>query len=215
MKQIRKSEYFKINVITTLLCLIPFIIGGIFYGELPARVAVHFDRNNLPDGYASKQFALFGIPAILLAVQVVVCIATELDPKRQNASRGMQVLGRVIIPVLSTLVQCAVILFAMNKAFDLTMIIYVFLGFLFLVIGNLLPKCKYNYTIGIRIPTTLANEENWNKTHRLAGFIWVICSLIILACTFLKQYSYVWVMLVLMVGIPMVYSVVYAIRNKE
>ncbi|HAF86254.1 MAG TPA: hypothetical protein DCG32_07825 [Sphaerochaeta sp.] len=32
-----------------------------------------------------------------------------------------------------------------------------------------MPKCKHNYTVGIRIPWTLASEENWNRTHRFAG----------------------------------------------
>lgn len=215
MKRIRESEYFKMDVITTLLCLIPFIIGAIFYSQLPARVAVHFDMNNLPNGYASKTFAMFGIPAILLLLQLLICGVCELDPKRQNASRGMQMISRAVIPVVGIFIECVTILFALNKQFDLSMAIYLGLGFLFLIIGNLLPKCKYNYTIGIKIPTTLGNEENWNKTHRLAGFVWVIGSLILLLCAFMKQYAYVWAVLVIMIIIPVVYSVMYAIKNKE
>ena len=48
------------------------------------------------------------------------------------------------------------------------------IGVLFILIGNFLPKTKQSYTMGIKLPWTLASEENWNRTHRLAGFVWVI-----------------------------------------
>ena len=34
------------------------------------------------------------------------------------------------------------------------------LGAMLIVVGNYMPKARQNYTIGIRIPWTLANEEN-------------------------------------------------------
>lgn len=36
------------------------------------------------------------------------------------------------------------------------------------VIGNLLGKITRNFFAGIRMPWTLANEEVWYRTHRLA-----------------------------------------------
>ena len=43
-----------------------------------------------------------------------------------------------------------------------------------IVIGNYLPKCRQNYTIGIKLPWTLADEDNWNYTHRMAGKWWIL-----------------------------------------
>lgn len=47
----------------------------------------------------------------------------------------------------------------------------IFMGVVMIVIGNYLPKTHRNYIIGIRLPWTLENDENWRKTHRLAGKI--------------------------------------------
>jgi uncharacterized membrane protein len=32
---------------------------------------------------------------------------------------------------------------------------------------------KLNHFVGFRIPWALENEENWRKTHRLVGKIWL------------------------------------------
>lgn len=45
----------------------------------------------------------------------------------------------------------------------------VLLGIVLIVVGNYLPKCRQNYMIGIKLPWTLDNEENWDYTHRMAG----------------------------------------------
>lgn len=90
------------------------------------------------------------------------------------------------------------------------------LGVMFIVIGNYLPKIKQNRTLGIKISWTLNNEENWNKTHRFGGKVWVIGGLMILFSVFLPSTAMVLVMvcvIVAMVIIPTVYS--YCIFKKH
>jgi uncharacterized membrane protein len=53
-------------------------------------------------------------------------------------------------------------------------------GLLFIFIGNLSPKFKPNYFVGIRTPWTLANEDVWKKTHRFGGKVFVITGLLLL-----------------------------------
>ena len=79
---------------------------------------------------------------------------------------------------------------------------------LFVAIGNYLPKCKQNYTMGIKLPWTLADENNWNRTHRFAGPIWVVCGLVIMLCGLIGG-AFLWVMVaafVVMIAAPTVYS---------
>ena len=40
--------------------------------------------------------------------------------------------------------------------------VIILLGLLFLLVGNYLPKCRQNYTVGIKVPWTLASEANWD-----------------------------------------------------
>ena len=36
-------------------------------------------------------------------------------------------------------------------------------------LGNVLPKIRFNYVVGVRTPWTLADERVWDRTHRVLG----------------------------------------------
>ena len=91
----------------------------------------------------------------------------------------------------------------------------VFMGVLFLVLGFILPKCKQNYTIGLKLPWTLHDEENWDKTHKLAGKLWIYGG-IIMAIAGLFNLTFVFMTIIfLLIIIPTVYSyLLYRNKNK-
>ncbi|MBP5291110.1 MAG: SdpI family protein, partial [Lachnospiraceae bacterium] len=153
-------------------------------------------------------FAVFGLPVILLAVLWVCALVTSHDPKRQNISPKMFSLAIWIAPIISLLV--AAIMYPLNLGYelDITFFSELFMGLLFIIVGNYLPKARQNYTIGIKIPWTLANEENWNRTHRLAGYMWMICgALIIVIClTGFVQAKWMIGIFLIMILVPCIYS---------
>ena len=61
----------------------------------------------------------------------------------------------------------------------------VFVGVIILVLGFILPKCKQNYTVGIKLPWTLHDEENWDKTHKLAGKLWIYGGIIMILLNYI------------------------------
>jgi uncharacterized membrane protein len=81
------------------------------------------------------------------------------------------------------------------------------------VLGNLLPKMKQTYTMGIKLPWTLNNEENWNKTHRFAGKLWVAGGVITMATAFLGSFWIFIGILAVMCIIPTIYS--YRLFKKQ
>ncbi len=92
------------------------------------------------------------------------------------------------------------------------------LGIFFLVFGNYMPKCRQNYTVGIKLPWTLEDEENWNHTHRMAGWLRMLCGILVIANVFLdflgNEYAIIGLILI-MAFMPMGYSFLYYIRHKE
>ena len=102
---------------------------------------------------------------------------------------------------------------ALGHKVDVEIIMPLFMGALFVIIGNYMPKCKQSYTMGIKLPWTLNDEENWNKTHRMAGFLWVIGGVIIMASAFLGSFWLFFVVLIPMVVVPFVYS--YTLYKKK
>lgn len=200
-------------IITSIITLIPIIIGIILWDKMPEQVTVHWNINGEVDGFATKTQAVFIMPLVLVAVHWICVLGTNLDPKKQNISDKVFTLVLWIIPVLSLLCNSFVYATALGHNVNVEVIMPLFMGALFVVIGNYLPKCKQSYTLGIKLPWTLNDEENWNKTHRLAGFLWVICGVIIMATAFLGVSWLLFVLLIPMVIVPTVYS--YLLYKKK
>lgn len=216
-------EYIKKNkwmmLLTSIIIVLPIAVGLVLWDKLPEQVPFHWGINGEVDGWASKPMAVFLLPSVLLVLQWVCVLATTLDPKRKNVTEG-KVLGLVlwIIPVLNLFLHVMVWLAAFERDVNVTVILPLFMGALFVVIGNYLPKCKQSYTMGIKLPWTLNDEANWNATHRLAGKIWVAGGLLCMPCALLTG---VWAFIVMMgilltmCIIPAVYSYRYYQTHKD
>ena len=92
-----------------------------------------------------------------------------------------------IMPILSLL--CAGLSYALSAGISLSVgrITTLCLGLMFAAIGNYLPKCRRNYTIGIKVTWALASDENWNATHRFAGRVWVIGGVAVMLAALLPE----------------------------
>ena len=84
----------KLLVITTIIILLPIIIGLIFWEQLPEEMATHWGTDNQPNGWNSKPMAVFGMPGIMAALHVFCLIVTYADPKKSNI--GAKAIGIVI-----------------------------------------------------------------------------------------------------------------------
>lgn len=202
-------------IITSLITLIPILIGVILWNKLPDQVPVHWDINGAVDGYATKTQAVFAMPLVLVALQWICVLVTLLDPKKQNINDKMFTLVLWIIPVISLFVNSMIYVTALGHKVSVEIIMPLFMGALFVIIGNYMPKCKQSYTLGIKLPWTLDDEENWNKTHRMAGFLWVIGGVVIMATAFLGISWFFFVVLIPMVIVPTVYSYLLYKKSKK
>lgn len=131
---------------------------------------------------------VFFIPFIMLAVQWIGLLITGMDKK--NVHQTKKAIGMVIwiLPILSILYGTIYLLIQKHPdASRLIMVVLYFaMGFLFLFIGNYLPKVRRNTTIGIKVKWALADDENWNATHRFGGKVWVICGIVCMACALIS-----------------------------
>ena len=77
-------QHKKMVVFTSIVTLLPIVIGLLLWKQLPDSVATHFGADNQPNGYSSKIFAVFGLPLILLMIHFICVIVTNIDPKAKN-----------------------------------------------------------------------------------------------------------------------------------
>ena len=164
---IRKN--LKVLILTSVIILLPILAGVILWNQLPEQIPSHWNAAGEIDGWSSKPFAVFGLPLILLAMHWLCIAGTFADPKKNNHPTKILHLVLWIVPVVSALLSALTYAAAMGNEVRMEVVMPVFIGLVLAIVGNYLPKCKQNYTIGIKIPWTLNSEENWNKTHRFAG----------------------------------------------
>lgn len=206
----------KLLLLTSIVILFPILWGLIIWSQLPNQIPIHFNVSDQADNFQSKPLVVFGLPLFLLLVHLFVIFVSARDPKNQTMNKKM---GKVIY-WLTPIVSLGVFYLIYSKALGSTTNPSIFasalLGLIFVMMGNYMPKLKVNHTVGIRLPWTLQSEDNWHKTHRLAGKLWVLGGLILLleaGLQFAVPYVLVLVILVI-VFIPVMYSYQLSRKNR-
>lgn len=199
-------------LITFLFCLgiLPF---------LPAQIPIHWNAAGVIDGWCDQLFLLL-FPVLQLAMAAVFSLIRHIDPRRKNVERFASTCN-VFLLVLCLLIfgMCLITAISAWKpdAINVPMAITLGLGILFAVIGNLMPKIRQNYFIGIKTPWALEDEDNWRRTHRMAGRLWFAAGLsMMLLCVLPKEFLTACILaIVLAIALlPYVYS--YALfRSKR
>lgn len=202
----------KILIVTSVIILLPILGGILLWNQLPEQIPSHWNVQGEIDGWLPKAAVVFGMPFFMLLIQWVGVFATLSDPKRTNHSGKILHLVFWLVPAIDLLLSAVVYFTAMGEDVRVETILPILMGVLFVAIGNYFPKCRQNYTIGIKIPWTLHSEENWNKTHRLAGFVWVLGGILMIIGGFFGQFILTLIAILPMTLIPVVYS--YILHRK-
>jgi len=202
---------------SSVVIILPSLIGLFWQKTQPESLAALWGADGLTSGWNGGLFSLLGIPMMLLAVHWFCIYFTLRDQSDREQSQKVLEMVWWICPMVSLFIAVIFYLIATGKPFQIQRMIHLFTGLLFLIIGNYLPKCRQNYTIGIRVSWTLASEENWNATHRFAGKVWVLGGLLLLVSSFVPQLSSPWLLplvIVFLGGAPIAYSYLYHKKQK-
>lgn len=216
------KKWFEINkwkvLLSCLFTLVPILVGVILWNSLPDTMTLHWGVDGAADGTGSKAMVVFLVPLIMCAVNLLCFCITAVD--KNSREQGKKAMSMVfwIVPLISIAVNGVIYCLALDKEFNAMVAFPLLIGISFISVGNYLPKIKQNRTLGIKIKWTLQNEENWNKTHRLGGKVWVFSGIVILLTVFLPVD---WMMAVFAAAtvasvlLPMGYSYSIYIKHKK
>jgi uncharacterized membrane protein len=205
----------KILFIVMLLLLIPIIYLAVIWNSLPATVPMHFNLQGEADRYGSKN-EVIAFTATLSLVAIIVFLllsnAHRIAPKMastENKNR-MQKIALFIVAFM-VVVQCW-LLYVTQKGELVFSIKFILIAMclLFAIIGNYMPNMKPNYVAGFRLPWTLKNEDNWRRTHHIAGRLWfgggLLGALLFLLLSFKFAVISVIVLFSILILLPAIYS---------
>lgn len=200
-------------IITSIVVLLPILVGVALWDQLPDTMAIHWNAAGEADGWADKGKAVVMLPLILLGAHWVCVTVMSMDPKSKNMQDKMWKLALWVCPLISLLVSAATLGSGLGWNIPVEIVMPMLLGVLFICIGNYMPKCKQTYTMGIRLPWTLDSEENWNKTHRFAGKVWVVGGVLMMLSSLIGKIWIIVATALCLALLPSVYS--YWIYRQE
>jgi uncharacterized membrane protein len=209
-----KKKIDMLIILTTSVCLIPIVLSAVLYPELPGEIPIHFNIKGQADSYLPKAVVCFVLPFIFAGVNLFIYFISQ----KKDIPTLPKIINMWIIPILSVVCIPVSLFIALGQNRPVHIIVPTLAGVLILLLGNYLPKNRQNKAVGIRVPWTLNDADNWNKTHRMAGFLWVISGFIIIILSFLQLITMpiIFIVIILLVAVPTVYSYyIYATGHKN
>lgn len=150
------------------------------YPHLPDPMPVHFDLHGKADGYmprwigASFGFAFGAIPLALLR------FGDRFLPERWGKRMGtpaMRVAGTIVVGLLAG-VQGIILYAGVAAPPNVARLTAFVMSAFALAFGLVAPKLRRNAFAGWRTPWTMASDEVWARTHRFAGHLLVVASIV-------------------------------------
>ena len=92
-------------IITCIVCLLPILLGIALWDNLPDTMAIHFNINNEPDNFSSKGFVVFGLPLLMVLLQMFCCFINDINSHKHGERIKFERATKWIIPVMTVILQ--------------------------------------------------------------------------------------------------------------
>lgn len=168
-----------------ILTFIPLILALISLNFLPNTIPMHWGFNGNVDTFGSKYIILV-LPIIAIVVLSLYALRSRLGTATENKYAITTTL------VILNIIMCLVITvtfksISSSAELNTSNISTLFMGIVFIITGNYMPKIKRNGIIGIKTPWTIGSDEVWYKTHRIGGKITVVCGIVMIIISLLVK----------------------------
>lgn len=209
-----KNPIYKSGLVLSILSI---IITLFLYSKLPNEVPIHFNFAGEIDNYGPRSFMLLTACLPLISLMFFKLIP-KLDPKGSNYKFHMRAYNIFILFIILFFLALHWITMSIALGIPLSInkVVPTGVGILFLVIGNYMPQIRQNYTYGIKLPWTLADEDNWRATHRIGGYCYLITGILFIlsACVPVSFVQICTILALIFILIPMVYSYIYFKKHQ-
>jgi uncharacterized membrane protein len=171
MKLSLRSEIPQLALISAM-----FALAGWAWPRLPAQIPTHWNLQGEVDGHGNKFVGLLLLPLTVLGVYFLTMLLPLFDPggaNYRNFAKTYNVLRLGFVAFMAML-YTATVAAAFGWHVDITSVAFLGTAVLFFVIGNVMGKIRPNWFVGVRTPWTLSSKRSWDKTHRLAGWLFLL-----------------------------------------
>jgi uncharacterized membrane protein len=119
-----------------------------------------------------RVYGACGIPAFAFLLWAFVRFLPVVLPKsdKKRLINGSVALVAMMTTVFVSAVHVVVLYVAVVPGTDVMKIVFLLMAVFFVGLGLIMPRFRRNPIIGVRTPWTLTSDENWARTHRVAGY---------------------------------------------
>lgn len=148
------------------------LLTALTWSRLPDPFPIHFDVHGVADGWAPRAWGAWFVPLLGVGLFVLIRVVT---PRFASAPGSVRPLALVALTMSTfvALLQVA-ILAAVTDALSIARSLPLLMGGMWFVLGLLFPRLRRNAFVGVRTAWSLASDENWARTHRVASPFMVI-----------------------------------------
>lgn len=179
------------------------------YPHLPAQAPIHWDAHGNVNGWMPRFWAAANWPLAMLGFALLFAVLPVISPRKFEIKPFARSYGIIVLAIQAFMLVVGTIALLAGAGYHISMdlVAPVAVGALLMVIGNFMAKFRKNFFIGIRTPWTLTSDVVWERTHRLAGWLFVLAGLAWIAGGLLHASPVVLVVAALAAGfIPAIYS---------
>ncbi|WKZ30468.1 MAG: SdpI family protein [Candidatus Dojkabacteria bacterium] len=172
-----------------LLVAAVIIASVVLYPKFPEIMPSHWNVAGEVDGYMPRLQNVLMLSGLAVGMYFLLLFIPFFDPKRKSYAMFLdsyRMLRLCLLLVISGVIG-VVYAASLGVALNVGDLITAGVSLLLIFLGNMMGKFPQNYFVGIRLPWTLADEENWNKTHRFGGKVIVIAGIVTFLSIFLPM----------------------------
>lgn len=213
------------------LAVLPTIVTAVALKFMPDTVPLHYNFAGEIDRWGSK-YEHFLMPALLIVFVVLMQVITYFQEKkiedeptpREQASRRNNIKAVRIVTIVFEIFWLILICWMLwtstenanlgteQTATNIGQFIWIALGILLVVIGNILPKSRMNSVIGVRTTWSMYNEETWSKSNRFGGIVLMVTGIaMVIASLILKESA----LIIVNIGLTVLSSIVILVYTYK
>lgn len=158
---------------------------------MPETVPTHWGADGSVDGWSDKGSTVFmGVVMPLLMLALLFAVP-YFDPRGASFNRfkgiyqGFSAAFTVFMVAVGWLTPATALGLVPESGAAVGALVFGFMGLLLVGLGIAMPRIEPNYTFGVRVPWALDDPDNWRRTHRFAGPVFVVMGAVMCAMAFL------------------------------
>jgi uncharacterized membrane protein len=189
--------------IPLVLIVIAVLVSIFAYPNLPDRVPTHWNASGEVNGWSSRLWGAWMLPLIMALVWLILRAVPHIDPRKANYAKFQGMYDWLVILVIAFMlaIHVVIILAATGSPIAMHTVLMPSVGIFIAAVGFLLPRVHPNWFVGIRTPWTLTSDLSWERTHKIAGPLFIALGVLIVASTAVAPTTAIWILVVAAVGI--------------